>query len=213
MLFVHIVILFFSIIVHEIAHAYVAYVRGDNAKSTLERITLNPMSHVELFGTVIIPVFLLLVKAPIFFGWAKPVTINYNNLKNPKIDIFIISLAGPMSNALISIFSGFVIYFVEVFYDFKLELIKSIVHFFYTILVVNVFLMVINLLPIPPLDGSKIITCFLPKKIKLSLLSLNKHVYLAVLFMLMSFNVVWKLIHHAIFFFVNVFSFNFYKNG
>ncbi|MDR0956273.1 MAG: site-2 protease family protein [Endomicrobium sp.] len=203
-IFVYIVILLFSAIVHEIAHGYTAYLRGDNTAKILGRVTLNPVPHIDFLGSIILPVILLFLKSPILFGWAKSVPIDYNKLKNPKIDNAIVSLSGPVSNILLAFFSGLIIRFTRLFLNFEVS--ESIISFFYVVLNINVILAIINLIPIPPLDGSKVITCFLPKNFLLKYLNLNSYIWLIVLFLLLSSNVTWKIIIPIINFFVIVFS-------
>jgi Zn-dependent protease len=181
-------------IIHEISHGYVAYLRGDDTAKVLGRITLNPILHVELFGTVILPIILLFFEAPVLFGWAKPVPINYRNFKNPRMDIPIVSFAGPASNILLVALSGLGMCFIKTFPSFERGFGGSIESFLYLMLIVNTVLSIVNLIPIPPLDGSKIITYFLPEQIALKYLNFNPYVCLGVLLALMSSGVVWKFI-------------------
>lgn len=175
------VVILFSITVHEVAHAYVAYLRGDDTAKMSGRITLNPISHIELFGSIILPVILLLMKAPIIFARAKPVPIDYRKLKNPKSDILLVSLAGPASNLLLAFFSGLVIHLVRAFPNFTASFSVSIEHCFLTMIMVNVCFLIINMIPIPPLDGSKIVAYFLPVELRIKYLNLNPYIGLIIL--------------------------------
>lgn len=201
--FVYIVVFVFSVIIHEVSHGYIAYLRGDDTAKNLGRITLNPVVHLELFGSILLPAMFLLMKAPILFGWAKPVPVNYANLKNPKIDSVIVSAAGPISNILLAVFSGLGIRFISYYFvTFSNGFGGAIETFLYVMLNVNLILAIINLIPIPPLDGSKIFAYFLPKDVAKRYLSLNPFVCLITLFMVLSSGLVWSFLYPVINFFV-----------
>ena len=134
-----------AITVHEFAHAWMADRLGDPTAKLNGRLTMNPLAHLDPIGTI----FLFLVG----FGWGKPVPINDNNLKNPKIDEVKISLAGPASNLIIAIILGLIIRIIP--------LGTEIINFLVYIILINLVLMTFNLLPIPPLDGSHILRLFL----------------------------------------------------
>ncbi|MDR1523076.1 MAG: site-2 protease family protein [Endomicrobium sp.] len=201
-IFVYIVVFVFSVIIHEVSHGYVAHLRGDDTAKDLGRITLNPFVHLELFGSIVLPAMLLFIKAPILFGWAKPVPVNYSNLKNPKLDGAIVSFAGPASNILLAMCSGIGIRVISQFPDFANGFGGSIENFLYVMLNINLVLAVINLIPIPPLDGSKVVAYFLPKKISKSYLSLNPFVCLIILFIVLSSGLAWSILYPIIHFFV-----------
>jgi len=137
--------LILAITVHEYAHAYAADRFGDHTARDAGRLTMNPLAHLDPVGTI----FLLLVG----FGWGKPVPINDSNLKNPKLDEIIISLAGPFSNLLLATLIGLFLRFVPLSAEFT--------NFFVIIIIINLVLMTFNLLPIPPLDGSHILKIFI----------------------------------------------------
>jgi Zn-dependent protease len=205
-IFIYIVVFLFSAIIHEVAHGYVAHLRGDDTAKQLGRITLNPLPHIELFGSILLPAMLLIMQTPILFGWAKPVPINYRNLKNPRDDIPLVSFAGPASNILLAIFSGLGIRFIKLFPNFEAGFGASIESFLYIMLTINVILPVINLIPIPPLDGSKIITYFLPRDVAAKYMNLNQYICLLILFLVLSSGIAWRIIYPVINFFVVVFS-------
>lgn len=153
-----IIVLLFSIIIHEIAHGSVAYSLGDRTAKEAGRLTLNPLEHLDLFGSIILPAFLLIItmgQGPIF-GWAKPVPINPFNFKNPQKDMIKVSLAGPSMNFLIALTFGLIIRF--------LFLPASLLTLFSIIVVYNLAWGIFNLVPIPPLDGSHIFSALLPKQ-------------------------------------------------
>jgi Zn-dependent protease len=200
--FVYIVVFVFSVIIHEVSHGYIAYLRGDDTAKNLGRITLNPFAHLELFGSIILPAMLLFMKAPILFGWAKPVPVNYANLKNPKIDSIIVSAAGPVSNMLLAVLSGLGIRSISYFVTFSNGFGGAIETFLYVMLNVNLVLAIINLIPIPPLDGSKIVAYFLPKDVARSYLSLNPFICLIILLIVLSSGLIWSFLYPVIKFFM-----------
>jgi len=151
-IFIYIVIVFSSI-VHEYCHAWAAFAQGDHTAKNEGRLTLNPIPHLDLYGTVIIPLFFLFF-ANGFIGWAKPVPINPYNFKNQKWGLFLVSLAGPASNLFIALILGLFLRFSLFPFLF--------VPFFY-ITYINIFLALFNLIPMPPLDGSKLLMNKFPK--------------------------------------------------
>ena len=145
-LFLYLIIIM-SAIVHEYAHAWAAFSQGDSTAKYEGRLTLNPMAHIDLWGTVIMPLVLLFVFG-MFFGYAKPVPINPYNFKNQRWGMIWVSSAGILSNFLLAIVFGLFIRFMP---DFFLN------QFFVSIVMVNIWLGLFNLLPFPPLDGSKLL--------------------------------------------------------
>lgn len=148
-----------AVILHEIAHGYVADKLGDPTARLMGRLSLNPIKHIDILGSVILPLTLVILRSPFIFGWAKPVPIEPYNLRNPKKDLALISLAGPLTNlTFAAILSIFLRILVSVFPNF------DAINLFFYLIQFNVVLAVFNLLPISPLDGSKIITGLLPEK-------------------------------------------------
>jgi Zn-dependent protease len=143
----------FTIIIHEVAHGWMADRLGDPTARLSGRLTLNPIPHIDLYGTILLPVFLILIHSPFLFGWAKPVPFDPYNLKNPKKDSALISLAGPAANIIVAIILAIILRFVP--NQLVSALIVQIVQF-------NVALAVFNLIPIHPLDGGKILVGILP---------------------------------------------------
>lgn len=158
---VQVVILFFSLSVHESAHAWMADKLGDPTGRRLKRITLNPIRHIDLFGTLIIPAFLIIVRSPFVFGWAKPVPVNPFNFKDPYKGIAITSLSGPASNFLISIVS-FIVFKIFLFTTEPGAYSEPIAIILISLIVINLLLGFFNLIPLPPLDGAGILTGFFP---------------------------------------------------
>lgn len=173
---IYVTALLFSFMLHEIGHAQMAYIRGDDTAKNMGRITLNPIPHIDIFGSLIFPAILLLTKAPILFAWAKPVIINYSKLKNPKFDIPLVSFAGPFVHVILIALSLIIMKGALSFPQLTFGLNMSILEFFTVMIQVNVILMVFNLMPIPPLDGSKIIACLLPDEMARKYMELNPNI-------------------------------------
>ena len=152
---VFLAILMLAIVMHEVAHGYAALLLGDPTAKNEGRLTLNPLPHIDLLGTIIIPAFLLLTGSGLLFGWAKPVPYNPYNLKGKHSEA-LVAAAGPAINIAIAVLFGIV-------YRFGIGILpESILHLSAIIVPVNLFLALFNLIPIPPLDGSKIIMTLLP---------------------------------------------------
>lgn len=152
------VILILSVMIHEVSHGYVAYALGDNTAKDAKRLNLNPLNHLDPFGSVILPLLLYFGTGGAFvIGWAKPVPYNPYNLKNPKAGAGIIAAAGPVSNFLIACVAAIIL---------KIGGLGGIIApiFLQVTILMNIALMVFNLVPIPPLDGSKILFSLLPSK-------------------------------------------------
>lgn len=153
----YIVVLIMSVVVHEVSHGYAALYFGDRTAELSGRLTLNPLKHLDLFGSIIIPAALIIFNAPFLIGWAKPVPYNPNNLRNYKWGSFAVAGAGILANVLIALI-------FSVIFRFGPEL--GVSANFYpavsTIIVMNLALALFNLVPIPPLDGSKLLFAFLP---------------------------------------------------
>jgi len=152
-----IIILLFSAIIHEWAHGYAAYRLGDDTAKNLGRLSLNPLVHLDLFGSIILPILLVLANFGFIFGYAKPVPFNPAKLKNWRYGIAKVAAAGPLSNLFIATFLGLMVRFLPA---------SSFTQFLALAVYINVLLAVFNLVPLPPLDGSKIIASFLPIKIQ-----------------------------------------------
>jgi len=149
----------FAITVHEAAHGYVARYFGDNTAWVLGRVTLNPVKHIDLVGTILMPVLLYVATAGTFlFGYAKPVPVNFGNLRRPKQHMVWVALAGPGANFLQALLWGVLLYLVNgagVTERFVLEMCRAG-------MLVNVVMFVFNLFPLPPLDGGRILVGLLP---------------------------------------------------
>lgn len=155
------IVLIFSVMIHEISHGFVAERLGDKTARDAGRLTLNPLKHIDPFGSVILPLLLYIANTSILFGWAKPVPYNPYNLKNPKKGGALIALSGPASNFLIALIFGILI---RVGSTFGYLPDSSLSIMFQIVVYINVLLGVFNLVPIPPLDGSKVLFGFLPAR-------------------------------------------------
>ncbi|MDO8686903.1 MAG: site-2 protease family protein [Candidatus Berkelbacteria bacterium] len=190
-LIITLIVLIFSAILHEVAHGYVADRLGDPTARLAGRLTLNPKSHIDPFMSILLPLLLLIGGSPVIFGAAKPVPVDPFNLKDGRKDIALVSLAGPLTNIILAISASFILKGVLYFFsvssmtEFAPFLVILIV-FLKIIIQINLLLAIFNLLPIPPLDGSKIFALILPEKEAGAYLSLGS-IGIFILFFLLSF--------------------------
>ncbi|MFC2140201.1 site-2 protease family protein [Candidatus Auribacterota bacterium] len=176
-------ILLFAVTIHEVAHGFVAFKLGDSTAKNAGRLTLNPINHIDPFGTILMPLLLYFsTGGSIVFGYAKPVPVNFYNLNNPKRDMIWVGAAGPLSNIFLSMILAF--------------LLKSFLgaHFllaeiFRTGIVINLLLASFNILPIPPLDGSRVVSGLLPQKQAAAYAKLEPYGFL-ILIVLFYFNLI-----------------------
>lgn len=180
-----IVILILSVVIHEVAHGYAALWLGDRTAQYAGRLTLNPIKHLDLFGSIIIP--LLLSFSGVIFGWAKPVPYNPYNLRNRRWGELLVALAGPASNILIAIIFGIVIRLIG--FDSDLTFVAAL------IVQVNLVLAIFNLVPVPPLDGSKILFALLPPKYQHIRTFLERYGMILIIVFILFF---WKLLSPVI---------------
>jgi len=168
--------LLLGVILHEYAHGYIAYKNGDFTAKNMGRLTLNPLAHIDLFGSILLPLLLILINSSIVFGYAKPVPINPGYFKNYRKGIRYTSLAGPVTNLIIAFtvgsLYGLFYYILRILFNFPIgaflagnigsQLLIIIQNIFVSAIYINIFLAIFNFIPIPPLDGSKILASFLP---------------------------------------------------
>jgi len=154
----------FAITLHEVAHGWVASLLGDKTALMLGRLTINPLKHIDPIGTVVVPIALL-VMGGFVFGWAKPVPVDSRNFKNPVADMAKVAVAGPASNLLMAIFWAIIAKTGTVLQASTPEIGTYLIYTGFAGVSINLILLVLNLLPIPPLDGSRVLSAFLPKKL------------------------------------------------
>jgi Zn-dependent protease len=155
-------VLLFSVMVHEVSHGVVAHALGDDTAKETGRLTLNPLKHLDPFGSVILPLMLFLTSGgSLIFGWAKPVPYNPYRLKNPGLGAALIGVAGPITNFLLAIIFSVLI---RVIISTGIGSLMPLVLFFNIIVFLNVLLGIFNLVPIPPLDGSRLVLWLIPDR-------------------------------------------------
>ncbi len=168
-----------AVALHEVAHGYVAYLKGDDTAKRMGRLTINPLAHIDLFGTVLLPI-LFYMTAGFLFAFAKPVPVNFHNLRDPKRDMALVAAAGPAVNILLAIVSALLFKFFgflnpDSMSEFYTNLMGKtegiggtfavpILYMLYFSVTLNVILAVINMIPIPPADGGRVVIGFLPDK-------------------------------------------------
>jgi len=165
-----IIVLIISVMAHEVAHGAAALYFGDPTAKNQGRLTLNPLKHIDLFGSIILPVLLYLTNSGFLMGWAKPVPYNPYNLRNRRLGEFCVSIAGILTNFLIAIIFAIVIRFAITF-----GLSQPVIDIMVYIILLNVTLGIFNLIPIPPLDGSKILFTLVPYKYESQLITLERY--------------------------------------
>jgi Zn-dependent protease len=180
---ISLIIIIFSAILHEIAHGVAAERLGDPTARLLGRLTLNPIPHIDLYMTIILPLVLIFVGSPVIFGGAKPVPVDPFNLRDGRKDLALVSLAGPATNLLIAVGFASIIHLVS-----GQNLNPFVVDVLYRIVQLNLLLGIFNLVPIPPLDGSKIWTMLLPEREALSIMSLGTSGFIIIFLFLYLFS-------------------------
>ena len=199
------IVLIISVMVHEVSHGYVAEKLGDPTARLAGRLTLNPLKHLDPFGSVILPLLLSLLPGGVIFGWAKPVPYDPRNLRRPGCDAALVAAAGPISNLLLAFVFGLLFRFfapgpgeAAVVGELFPALLAQVV-------IVNVWLAIFNLVPIPPLDGSKVLFWFLPQGAHEFRAFLERYGFFILLFFIFfGIQLVVPLILHIVSFFLGV---------
>jgi Zn-dependent protease len=176
-------ILLFSVIVHECAHGLVAEWWGDPTARMLGRLTLNPIPHIDLFGSILVPGILLLANSGFLFGWAKPVPVTIENFRDRRLGDITVSLAGPVSNVLLALVLAGVLAGVRLFVGVE-RVPDALVTFCVLGIRLNFVLAVFNLIPIPPLDGSHVVANLLPGPMAYAYRSLGQAGFMILLLMM-----------------------------
>lgn len=182
-LIIQLPVLIFSVILHEVSHGWVAEKFGDDTARLMGRITFNPIPHIDLFGTIILPILALITGAPVF-GWAKPVPVNGYRLRNPQRDMIWVALAGPGANLLLACLCGAIMWGLRAYSVVPEAIAVSATELLRLIMIVNVILPVFNLFPIPPLDGSRVLAGLLPPKLAYEYSKLEQYGFFIVIILL-----------------------------
>jgi Zn-dependent protease len=171
-----------AITLHEAAHGWVASKLGDDTAKRLGRVTFNPLAHVDPFGTVLLPGFLLLSGSPFMFGWAKPVPVNFAKLRRPRLDMALVAAAGPGINLILATIAAALIHGIVFVPDFAAEWVGlNLQH----AVMFNIVLALFNLLPLPPLDGGRILVALLPAPLARAFAPVEKYGILILLSLLL----------------------------
>ncbi|MDZ4660460.1 MAG: site-2 protease family protein [Pseudomonadota bacterium] len=153
----------FALCFHEFAHAWMAKRKGDNTAELMGRLTMNPLAHMDILGTLILPILGIIYPSGIFFGWAKPVPVNERNFDKPREDMFWVALAGPLANMLLALIGTIAL--VGYVYLTQVQTLTAPVEMLRSFILTNLFLAFFNMLPIHPLDGGKVLARFLPNSL------------------------------------------------
>lgn len=188
----------FAITVHEVAHGWVAKKYGDNTADSQGRLTLNPIKHIDLVGTIIIPGLLLITGTGFIFGWAKPVPVDPRNFKNPRADMAVVALAGPVSNILMAIFWALIARVGMTIGSGAAMVAEPLIYTGIAGISINLVLALVNLLPIPPLDGSRILSGLLPNYWAWQYNKLERFGFI-ILLLLLSTNVLGTILAYPLF--------------
>ncbi len=182
---------FIAVVIHEYAHGWVAWKLGDSTAKRAGRLTLNPMAHIDPIGTIFLPMILLVTHSPVVFGWAKPVPVDFRSLHNPKKDMVWVGLAGPTANIIMAILLSFVLKFFTITGSPVFLAILS------SAILINLVLAVFNILPIPPLDGSRVAMGLLPRDLAMQYAKLEPYGFIIIfglLYLGIVGSVIWPLV-------------------
>jgi Zn-dependent protease len=160
-----------AITFHEAAHGYVAWRLGDDTAKQLGRVTFNPLKHIDLFGTILLPAMLIFASAPLLFGWAKPVPVNFYRLDNPRRDMVWVAAAGPAINIVLAVVSALLIHAALVLPD---PIARWAFQNLQNSILINLVLAAFNMIPLPPLDGGRVAVGLLPRSLASPLASLER---------------------------------------
>lgn len=183
---------FTAIVLHEFSHGYIAFRLGDPTAKMQGRLTLNPLAHIDPIGTILVPIVLVILRSPFLFGWAKPVPINPNYFRNPYKGMFYVAIAGPLMNIALALGASAIgrlailITPLSLLYGrgFSAYFVQTIFYLLGFFVIINIILAVFNMLPVPPLDGSRVLTYFLPPEGKRVMMQLERYGFLIVLALL-----------------------------
>ncbi len=165
------IVIIFSVVLHELSHGIVAYWLGDHTAKDMGRLSLNPIKHIDPYMSILVPVILYIVGAPVF-GGAKPVPINSHNLKWKEWGMALVAIAGPFTNFLIALVSFLIGHFTGLIYGSGGEISEFI---FSELVIVNIGFMIFNIIPIPPLDGSRVLYAIAPNSVRSIMTSMEQY--------------------------------------
>ena len=174
------IVLLGSVVFHEYFHAWMGRKLGDDSAILLSRLTLNPRPHIDILGTLILPLIVLITGSPLLIGWAKPVPINPYNLRNPKKDMMLIGISGPLTNLVLA-------FCFSILFKTGILPTNSLAEAFVAFAIfLNLILAIFNLIPLPPLDGSHILAGFLPPEAEIKYMQIQPFTFIILLFMLLT---------------------------
>jgi len=191
-LFVFVIPVIFAVTVHEVAHGWVASRLGDQTAKSMGRLTLNPLKHIDPVGTILVPAIMYFASGFIF-GWAKPVPVNWRNLGHPRRDMAIVAIAGPVANLLMLLFWAMSAKIITLFGNEPNHLAQLLFIMCGIGVTINIVLMILNLFPILPLDGGRVLTAMLPRNLAISFSRLEPYGLLILVVLLFS-GVLWKIL-------------------
>ena len=189
----------FAITLHEAAHGWVANKLGDPTAKNLGRITVNPIKHIDPMGTIVVPLFLAMV-SPFVMGWAKPVPVEPRYFKSPLLDMALVAVAGPASNFVMACIWAMFILLVDMALQ-PSQLLTFLAEMGRNGIIINIVLMVLNLLPIPPLDGGRVVAGILPRPLLVPYMQLERYGMIIILLLLVSGllgKILWPVVQHFI---------------
>ncbi len=184
-------IFFIAVIIHEYAHGWTAWKLGDPTAKMAGRLTFNPLVHVDPIGTILLPLILFVTHSPVVFGWAKPVPVDFRSLHNPKRDMIWVGLAGPMANILLAIALSFILRLAALTGGMLFT------SFISSAIIINLVLAVFNILPIPPLDGSRVLMGLLPRELALQYARVEPYgfiIIIGLLYLGIVGNIIWPFV-------------------
>jgi len=168
----YIAILVMSIVIHEVSHGFMAEYFGDKTARYAGRLTLNPLKHLDLFGSVLLPAILVISNTPFLFGWAKPIPVNFSRLNNPRRDMMLVGMAGPAVNVVLAVVASQLT---------RVPMPVDVYKFVEAAVFINLLLAAFNMIPIPPLDGSRLVMGLLPRQLAVPYSQLERYGILIVM--------------------------------